>query len=321
MFFIYSKDLFLLNKQLNKLIKNIKIENQETEVKKYSWIEDDFETILKDIISPSFFIDQKIIVIKDAYFLTEKKKEANWINNNSLLIDQLLEKKNLESIIIFTLNEEKISKKLKLTHKFEKKVKMIKVEELTETQIRHFIQKKIELKDKKISEQVITFFLKKVPNNMLVINNELMKLLNLSIIEIDEKIIEANVSNYFEKDAYKLSEYFQKNQIEKFLQAFHNYLSLSSDLIPLLYLFNTNLTFIRDCLLLKANGKNIEKTAELLNAHPYRIKLALEQNNLTIKQLNDKILVLYDLNKMIIKGVTNPILNSELELIKNMTRS
>jgi DNA polymerase-3 subunit delta len=237
------------------------------------------------------------------------------------LIDQLLEKKNLESIIIFTLNEEKISKKLKLTHKFEKKVKMIKVEELTETQIRHFIQKKIELKDKKISEQVITFFLKKVPNNMLVINNELMKLLNLSIIEIDEKIIEANVSNYFEKDAYKLSEYFQKNQIEKFLQAFHNYLSLSSDLIPLLYLFNTNLTFIRDCLLLKANGKNIEKTAELLNAHPYRIKLALEQNNLTIKQLNDKILVLYDLNKMIIKGVTNPILNSELELIKNMTRS
>jgi DNA polymerase III delta subunit len=36
MFFIYSKDLFLLNKQLNKLIKNIKIENQETEVKKYS---------------------------------------------------------------------------------------------------------------------------------------------------------------------------------------------------------------------------------------------------------------------------------------------
>jgi len=320
MFFVYSKDLFLLNKQVEKIITKIRSMNEETEVISYSWIEDHGQKIYDEIFTPSFFEIKKIIIIKDAYFLTEKKKEKSWIDNDIEIINKILNSQNLLPEIIFTLNEDKISNKLKITKEFESKTNLIKINELSRNDVIKFITRKIEDNNQIISLENVEYFVNKLPSDMLIITNELTKLLSLNTKEITQPIIDNNLSKYFENDVFKLSEYFLTNDIQNFIIGFRNYYSLSTDLISFFSLLNSNLVVLRDSLILKKQGKNQDEISTLLNVHPFRIKVLLSKNNLNIDEINGKILVLYKLNKMLVNGLINPITNIELELVKNMWR-
>jgi len=320
MFFVYSKDLFLLNKQVQKIITKINSANDETELISYSWIHDQGEKIYDEIFTPSFFDTKKIIIIKDAFFLTEKKKEKNWIENDIEIINKILNSNNLLPEIIFTLNEDKISNKLKITKEFQKKVNVIKINELSRDDIVKFVTKKFNDNNQIIFPENVEYFINKLPSDMSIIVNELTKILNLNVKEITKEIIDYNLTKYFENDVFKLSEYFLVNDIENFVIGFRNYYSLSSDLVAFFSLLNSNLTILRDSLILKKQGKSHDEIATLLNTHPFRIKTLVAKNILNINQINGKIIVLYKLNKLWTNGVINSLTNIELELVKNMWR-
>jgi len=314
MFFIYSSDSFLLNNEVEKIVRDLQKLSEATEVISYSWEDDDHQKIIDEIITASFFSDKKIVVVRDANFLVRgEKKDAD-------KIQQLLTYNHLPNEVIFNLNADKIEDKNKLTHQLKEKGRLIKLEPWSKSEIKNFIVNNLKKHKKVINGENLEFFLNHVPNNLQIINNELTKLSFLKGDEITQEMIENNVSKYLDVDVFELSDAFVNDKTNLFLKKYQEYLTLSNDQMSFFFLLSSNLTFTRDCLLLKQQHKSEVKIAELLNAHPYRVKMALKMKHLKISELNDKILLLYKINKLQLSGSQAFDELIEIELIKNLSK-
>lgn len=293
MHFIYSEDHFLLTKTINKLIKQINKE-QNYEIEKFSLVHNSLSDIYNSLFTYSMFGENKIIIVEDAWCFTEEKVALNKTYDESTIYKII--DNTTDNVVIFSLNNEKISKRIKLAKYIEEKAKVLHIKKMSESQVVEYIETFLMKKEKNIDAAAAYYFYTKVSNSMQSLTNELEKISNLSENEITKVTIDENVSKYIENDVFDLSESFIKNESSKFLVLYKDYLLMNDDLIGLIALINTNITFFRDVQILKQERKTIDEITSILKAHPYRIRLALN-NKLNITKLNSKIKLIYSIQK------------------------
>ncbi|WP_434343405.1 DNA polymerase III subunit delta [Mycoplasma sp. 06067-C1-B144P-99-0482-3] len=314
MYFFYSEDIFLLNNQIKKTIKELQQKDQY-DVLSFSLIEDDFNTIYDNVTNLNFFSSKSIIVISDAYFVTEIK--TNFNKNYSLnKLEIMLKNFNPNNIIIFTLNSNKFSKKLKIAKyiEFSFNVKYLSLwdEKQTIKYIIDYLKSKNKIIDINLASQIYNL----LPNDLQIITNEINKLANLKS-ELNIDIIKTNLNKYHNEDIFKLVDAFINNNIDKFIKFYHDYILLNDDIIGLISLIDINLSFYRDVVILKKQFKSEEQISTILKSHIYRVKLAVN-NSYDINTLNDKIKIVYKIYKGIINWNINKKTLVEYMLIKNM---
>ena len=112
MYLVYGNSLVEIKEKINKIIETINTNN----VIKYNYTETDIDLILEDACYLSMFDDKKCIVISDCIFLNKKKKDS--INIDKLL--RYIKNPNEKTIIIFSLNEEKLDERKKITKELKK---------------------------------------------------------------------------------------------------------------------------------------------------------------------------------------------------------
>ncbi|WP_027063221.1 DNA polymerase III subunit delta [Mesoplasma seiffertii] len=313
--FLYSLDYFLLTKATNKLIKAVN-QNNDYEILKFSLIEDDFNQIWDNINTFSLFETKKIIVIKDCWFVNEEKVALHK-SFNLEKFETMLKNANPETILIFTLNSDKFSKKLKIAKLVNQLMKVEKLELMSDETIIKYIKTFFAKANVNLDQNLATYICQALPNDMQVINNELNKLVNISQ-PLTVEIIKNTLTRYLENDIFEISNCFIKNDINNFLKLYKQYLLLNDDLFGLIGLIAANVSFIRDVKILKSAHKTNEEVATILNAHPYRVKLAISNNSSNIGQLNDKIEMLYKIHKSILNGKFEVTILPEYEFVKNM---
>nr|WP_238543704.1 DNA polymerase III subunit delta [Mycoplasma yeatsii] len=314
MYFVYSEDFFLMNQKIDEIIK--KNQNKDNcEIKTFSLTEDDFNDIYDNVTNFSFFSDQTIIVISEAYFVNESKTSFN--KNFSLTkLTEMIKNKNPNNIVIFSMNSNKFSKKLKIAKFIEQNCNVIYLKPYDQKQTIDYIIKYLNSKNKKIDNKLANEIYNYLPNDLQTITNELNKLASLSS-ELDLDIIKNVFAKYHQDDVFMLVDAFISNDISKFIKLYKDYVSINDDIIALISLLETNLTFYRDVLILKQQFLSQQEISSMLNSHPYRVKLAMN-NKYNIKQLNDKIKIVYKIFKGIISSEMDKNIIVEYELIKNM---
>ncbi|PPE04526.1 DNA polymerase III subunit delta [Entomoplasma ellychniae] len=314
MHFIYSSDHFLLSKTLNKLLKQLN-NDQSYEVEKFSLIYNNLNEIYNSLVTISLFGYKKIIIIEDAWCFTEEKVTLNKSYSEEFIyqiIDSIT-----DNIVIFTLNTDKISKRLKLSKYIEQKAELIHIKKMDDSQVIQYVKTFLFKQGKQIDLETATYLYNKVPNDMQSLSNELNKLSNLEVIEINKQTINANISKYIENDVFELAESFVKNDNKKFINLYKDYLLINDDIIGLIALIHTNLVFFRDVKILKEKLLSKEEIISSLKAHPFRVKLALS-NNLNVASLNKKIKLIYTIQKGIINQNIDKENIAEYLFIKNM---
>ncbi|MCK8461872.1 DNA polymerase III subunit delta [Mycoplasma capricolum subsp. capricolum] len=314
MYFFYSEDIFLLNNQIKKTIKELQQKDQY-DVLSFSLIEDDFNTIYDNVTNLNFFSSKSIIVISDAYFVTEIK--TNFNKNYSLnKLEIMLKNFNPNNVIIFTLNSNKFSKKLKIAKYIESNFNVKYLSLWDEKQTIKYIIDYLKSKNKIIDINLANQIYNLLPNDLQIITNEINKLANLKS-ELNIDIIKTNLNKYHNEDIFKLVDAFINNNIDKFIKLYHDYILLNDDIIGLISLLDTNLSFYRDVVILKKQFKSEEQISTILKSHIYRVKLAVK-NSYDINTLNDKIKIVYKIYKGIINWNINKKTLVEYMLIKNM---
>ncbi|WP_434342538.1 DNA polymerase III subunit delta [Mycoplasma capricolum] len=314
MYFFYSEDIFLLNNQIKKTIKELQQKDQY-DVLSFSLIEDDFNTIYDNVTNLNFFSSKSIIVISDAYFVTEIK--TNFNKNYSLnKLEIMLKNFNSNNVIIFGLNSNKFSKKLKIAKCIESNFNVKYLSLWDEKQTIKYIIDYLKSKNKIIDINLANQIYNLLPNDLQIITNEINKLANLKS-ELNIDIIKTNLNKYHNEDIFKLVDAFINNNIDKFIKLYHDYILLNNDIIGLISLIDTNLSFYRDVVILKKQFKSEEQISTILKSHIYRVKLAIN-NSYDINALNDKIKIVYKIYKGIINWNINKKTLVEYMLIKNM---
>ncbi|WP_434341961.1 DNA polymerase III subunit delta [Mycoplasma putrefaciens] len=314
MYFIYSEDCFLLKERINKIIKQITQTNQ-VEVQNFSLIEDDFDDIYQSVTNLSFFNDKNVIVINDAYFVSESK--VNFNKNFSITkLEQMLKKYNPNNLIIFTMNTNNFSKRLKIAKFIEQHCNLEYLKSFDQQKIIAYITNYLKQQNKTIDRNLAFQIYQYLPNDLQIITNELNKLASLEqAITID--LVWSVCAKYHQQDIFGLVDAFVNNNLDKFIKLLKDYLLLNDDIIGLISLLNASLSFYRDVLLLKQSSKTQQQIASILKAHQYRVQLALN-SNYDINKLNDKIKLIYKIFKGIVTSKMDKQIIVEYELIKNM---
>ncbi|WP_338984309.1 DNA polymerase III subunit delta [Spiroplasma endosymbiont of Diplazon laetatorius] len=313
MFFVHSNDNFLIKRQVEKLIQKANV-NGDYEIFEYSLIDDPISSILEEVNTYSIFSSKKIIVINDCWFVNESKVKLHKTYDVKF-VEQILNSTNEEVEIIMTLNSEKFSKKLKIAKLTEQVCKMLKLDEPTTDQKKQIMIKKLENAQIEYDNEALNLFIDKLPSDMQVFTNEINKIISLNK-KLSVSLVEEITTKYHKFDTFQLANCFISNDVKTFLKQWESYMEINNDIFSFLALLASNLITLRNVLLFKQKRMNNSEIASILGANPYRVSKLLEQNKLDISQINDKIKVLYSLEKNIKGGIYDNKIIPEIELLK-----
>ena len=161
LYLLYGTKNFLIKEEIKKITKNF----DDLNISKFDLANDDIKTVIDDCMTISLFDDKKIVICENADFFTAATSK------DSEIIEQYINNQNQNTTLIFTVNNEKIDERKKIT-KLIKKNGTVKEfnENINPVQII-----KETLKDYQIDNTLINLFIDRVGQNPLIIKQELEK--------------------------------------------------------------------------------------------------------------------------------------------------
>ena len=229
-------------------------------------------------------------------YLQQERDDFNFVKFNlyeqdlSTNTDKLLEfidKYDGDNLIIFEVYQNKLDERKKLTKALKKHGQIKKIEQMSEEDIKNWIQQQLHENYKDIKQDALNLFIELTGINFNIVQQELEKLM-LFIGDrptINKQDVSMIINRSLEQNVFLLTEYIQKNQKQKAINLVKDLIIMKEEPIKLLALITSNYRLYYQCKILSQKGYSAQQIAKTVNAHPYRVKLALGQ--IRHYQLND----------------------------------
>lgn len=289
-YLIYSKDKEIINKYIEKLKIQENIDNNS--IINYT-ITDDVFDLIEECNTLGLFSNRKLIIAESTTLFSTKGKEivelTNYLNNY-----------NKNVILVFVCYLEKLDTRKKIYKKINE-IGTIKNLVKDNDYLINLIKENLEdytLKD-------INYFISIVGNDINNLLNELEKLKNYKIKEkeITNQDIDYLCEQSFEEEIFSLTDAIVKSDTEKAIKLYKFFLTKSYDVTQMIALIASQFRFLLQVKLLYNKNKTNDEIAKILQVHPYRVKLAIQNNYYyTTDLLCDYLLKLFELDKRIKLG-------------------
>ena len=296
-YLIYGVDKYLIDKEIDKIIKKNKIDNNS--IIKYSLNEDSIDNILEDANTFNLFSDTKLIIVNDANIFN---------SSNDILTDKIinyLNNYNNKSYLVFTLLSDKIDNRKKITKVMSDKGNIIN---LNKKEVdTNYIISYLKENGYQINMSDARMILNKTGNNLFSINNELDKLM---LFKLEDKVIDKNsidllINENIDSSLFALVDSITNKDKDKMLKLYHECL-LESDPIMIINMLANKYILLYQVKRLISDGYSDDKIAKELEVHPYPVKLARNMcYSYSVKEILDIILKLANLDKDIKLGNVN----------------
>lgn len=298
LYLFYGNNKTIINNKINNIVDKYNI--VENNIIKYD-LEDNLDNIIEEASMISLFGDTKLIIINTTF------KEELDIDK----LEDYLKNYNTNSYLVFVSND-KVDTRRKL-YKLITKYGTVEDVSNDNNYIRSYIKEYI--KDYKID---INYFLSKVNDDLDNIKNELDKLMlykledkNITNNDIDDLVI-SNI----EDDIFALTDSVINRNIDRSLELYNKFMEKNYEPIYIIGLLGNQFTLLYQVKKLYNMGKTNNDIATILNVHPYRVKLAIQNSYYyTESDLIKYIYKLANLDKDIKTGNIDKTLGLELFLI------
>lgn len=302
MYFIYGIDEYLIKTKINEILNEHNLTNIDTTTYEF---DDNLSDIINDASTISLFTSKKAIIVNNANIFKS--------GINTEILEKYIENPNLDTILIFVLKEEKLDERRKITKLLRTKTKVL---ELNKANINSVV--KDMFKGYKIDNNTIDYFIKRVGDNLLILENESIKLKlykedkNISIDDIDE-LITKNI----DIDLFKLIDAIISKDKDTAVTIYNEMLKQKEEPIAIIITLANQIRIMYQTKELYKLGYRENEIASILNIHPFRVKKAHEKNskyssNTLLKLLNN--LATLDLN--IKKGLVDKTIALELFILQ-----
>ena len=115
LYLLYGTENYLIKKEIDKILNTNSIE--KINVSEYNLEIDNFKDIIEDANTISLFADKKAIIVNNSYIFTGKSVKSD---NDPELFLGYFKNINPDSIIIFTVDSEKLDERKKLVKEIKK---------------------------------------------------------------------------------------------------------------------------------------------------------------------------------------------------------
>ena len=305
LYLLYGTKTFLIDEEVKRIAKDF----EEINISKYDLNYDDLNAVIDDALTVSLFSDKKLIIVDNANVFTgSTSKDAE-------IIEKYLNEPNDLTTLIFTINNEKIDQRKKIT-KLMKKNGTIKDFNDDLNPI-NFVKQKLVGYDINIS--AINLLIDRVGNDLLVLDNEINKIKLYK--DSDKKINDNDILNLTVKtsyeDIFKLIDYIISNNKDNALEILTEMIKNGEEPIKIIIILAGQIRLMYQSKVLLKKGLSEKRIANTLTVHPYRVKLALQKG----KRYTENVLLNYlselaDIDYGIKSGHLNKDLALEMFILK-----
>ena len=276
---VYGEVADLVEKKSSEIInKYLQTEKDDFNFIKFNLYETEITPIIEETLTMPFFSDKKAILVKNAYVFTGEKVTKE-LNQNTDQLMEFLEKYDGDNLIIFEVYQNKLDERKKLTKTLKKNGQLKKVEQMSEEEIKKWIQSKLNENFKDIKQDALNMFIELTGVNFNIVSQELDKLMLFlgDRPTINKDDVNQIINRSLEQNVFLLTEYIQKRQKNKAIQLVKDLINMKEEPIKLLALVTSNYRLYYQCKILSQKGYSGQQIAKTVNVHPYRVKLALGQ--------------------------------------------
>ena len=308
-YLIYGIDRSIIDNELDKLLKKLKIDD----VVKYRIPDTKIEDIIEDASIVGMFSSQKVIVVEDATFFN-----ANKTIDNLSLLEEYLEHYNKDNYIIFIDNKDKIDTRKKITKKIKDIGEIISCNKEDREYFKSFINNYLQDSGYKLDS--IDYFLDYVGMDL---NNMKTELDKLFMYKLEDKVIHnEDIKNIclrnYQDDIFTLTDAIIAKDTTKALEFANMFLNNGYEEMQLIFLFASQFRFLFQVKRLANKNKNYKEIAQILEVNPYRVKFSLAKvARYTEDMILDELEKLAKMDTLIKSGKMNKHLALEMYILGN----
>ena len=314
---LFGNQNLMIKKQLKKIVKDI-FNDEEINLVEFNGYENSLDEIKNECDQFSLISNKKVVVVKDAYYLSsEKPTKKIAVNNDETNILKYLDDENSLTTLIFIVNTSKINQKSNLYKKIKEKGKIYELKDVSKEEWPLFVKKYFESKNITIEQKAIDEIVIRSQNDLNVFNNEVNKLILYKMNNITYEDVDKIFTKPLEDNAFEFVNALLSDNKEK-AYSIYKELRVTNGIEPviLMNLIANQLIFYDLVYTLDKANYSENKIAAKLDAHPYRVKMTLKNlrsfNGGKIKKaLNN----LYILDKRIKHNEVDRFYNFELFIL------
>ena len=264
-YLFYGTDTFIIKSKINKIIE--KYEVDDFNVSNYDMEEQNLEEAMNDASTIPFMSEMKIIIVKNAYFVSAEKPKKD-LKHKVDTLKRYLDVPNEETILIISAPYSKLDERKAITKLLKEKAEVSQCNPLKEQDTSNWIRRQLGKQSLNIDNDALKEFLNRVENNSEVLVNETQKLLNYceGMTNINLSIIEKVITKNVEDNVYEITnKILEKNQ-EKALEIYNDLVMHNEDPLRILGILVNKYREILHVKLLVKQGKDKADVARYYNA-------------------------------------------------------
>lgn len=268
--------------------------------------------IIEDANTPPFFEEHKVILIKNADFLTTMQEGSYDLKPLENYLKAPLE----STVLIFESSQDKLDARKKIVKTLKKEAKVFYFGKLDEKDKESIVRSEIKKLNLKMTPNAIDMLIKRLPLDLHQIHNSL-NVLALYEANIDEEVIEALIHKPLEDDVFALVNAVLENNVKKAYSLWLDFQRANIEPIYLTALLASSFRFLYQVKVLMHQGLDASSIASQLHAHPYRVRKNMETaNRISLSECQYKLATLAELDQNMKSGKMDKKMAFELFLLE-----
>ncbi|MFD1465847.1 DNA polymerase III subunit delta [Lapidilactobacillus mulanensis] len=315
---VLGKEQALLDQIKNYFEKLLSPEERDMNYGRYDLSEDTIGAALDDAASVPFFGDWRLLLVTQPTFLTGEARKGKVEHEFDALLDYLKQPQP-STKLIFWANYEKLDERKKVTKALKKEALIIDASELKGYHLTSMLNQAAAELQVTIEPRALELLLHRVDEHYTLAVAKLKQLAlfvgpgqPIKVADVDQA-----VEQVIEDDVFQLVAETLGNKQQQALQLYQHLLLNGNEPIQLLALITTQVRLLLQAKILRQAGYAQGDIASQMKIHPYRVKLALQQEQkFGLTQLKNMFQELVDLDYKIKTGQAEKAQSLELLIIK-----
>ncbi len=286
-YLFYGSDSFIVKSKTNQVIAKYDID--DFNINLYDAEETNISNAINDASTIPFMSDKKIVVIRNAYFLTNEKMKKE-IDHDLDSFVRYLNNPVEETILIVNAPYAKLDERKAITKALKAKAEVVFCEPMKKVDLNSWVKRQLGKKNVRIDRLALDEFIKRVENNTQVAVNEMKKLLLYAedLDYVDINIIKKVVTKNVEDNVYEITNNILDNKRSEALEIYNDLIMHSEDPLRILGILVNKYREILQVKLLIKDGKDKADVASHYRCSSgrayYMIKNAKSVNMATVKR-------------------------------------
>ncbi|SDM83153.1 DNA polymerase III, delta subunit [Fictibacillus solisalsi] len=276
---LYGTESYIIEQAISSIVKYaLNDEDKDFNYSAYDYQETPVQAVMEDAETLPFMGDRRVVVIKNALFLTGAKDKSK-VEHDLSTVERYIQDPADFTILVFVVPAEKLDERKKIVKTLKKNGEVLSASPLSGDSAIEWIKDRAMQQGVFIDADAAQYLSSKVSNELMALVQEMDKLA-LYVGEgntISIEVIDQLVPRTLEDNIFSLIDDIVHKKIDVALRTFYDLMKQNEEPIKILSLMARQFRIIFGVKELFAKGYGEKQIAGVLKLHPYAVKLASRQ--------------------------------------------